>query len=261
MSDNNINSKTYDELLQLIDKSNNDEQDYNNFNKKETGLFDIQKFNKEFEERHKADMEKAKLLNYNKLNQLENENQIIELQPYEKSIYENLIGIKNTIVNMSIDIYHLNFSSDFLTKENRLYYLGIIILIIVLLIYSFIKLFSDDDKDCTIELSELEKIRPLCSAYHNCPYNTHQPDYHNHINKINSSKTTFKTSADNLPDTSKLNDVQNDLENDVYNNVQDNVQDNEGTSDLKYNTIYKDKIIDVEKEEQNGGNIGKCNLM
>ena len=38
MSDNNINSKTYDELLQLIDKSNNDEQDYNNFNNARVGV-------------------------------------------------------------------------------------------------------------------------------------------------------------------------------------------------------------------------------
>jgi len=103
--------------------------------------FDIAEFNKKFEQvmdERKKEADKENGTKLNKLSQEANEN---KKNPYNQTIGEILIGIKNTFFGILFDLFDGQFDVSILTKEHRMYYIGMIILSIVL-IYSFMNILN-----------------------------------------------------------------------------------------------------------------------
>lgn len=105
--------------------------------KSKSKTFDTDKFNREFiYKRDKAKLQteiksKEKL---DKLNKEANE----ELRPlYSLSLSEIFIGIKDTWFDILDDLLALNINSNLITKNNRLFYIGITIIIIAVLFYLY----------------------------------------------------------------------------------------------------------------------------
>jgi hypothetical protein len=96
--------------------------------------FDLGKFNSAFE---KQIME-TKLLNKEKdkkrLDMLNKESQE-KISLYDMSIVDFLIGIKDTWFDILDNLLQLNLSWDVITKDNRLFFIGLTFLIIALFLY------------------------------------------------------------------------------------------------------------------------------
>ena len=112
-------------------------QNNNNFTRPD-GKFDnaafIKQFNKIYEEQHNKNVAIAKAKDAAQLALLNKE--FTNEQPYKKNIYQILVGIKNTWFEIIDDMLLLNYDR-FLIKKNRLFYIGLTILIIVLCVYIF----------------------------------------------------------------------------------------------------------------------------
>ena len=111
------------------------------------GLFNINDFNKVYEimkEQRKKILQENDITELNKLN--EEANIVKKVQPYEQNIYEILVGIKNTINGIIYDLInnmkYFTFNIDIFYKNDRLFYIGLIFIIIAILLFLFDLLFK-----------------------------------------------------------------------------------------------------------------------
>ncbi len=98
--------------------------------------FDLDLFNKTFTEN--AENEKKKIEEINK-KQLELLNsQIIDKKLLELTLLEILIGIKNSWFGLFDDILSMNYNKNMLFKSNRMFFIGVSLLIfqIIILVYA-----------------------------------------------------------------------------------------------------------------------------
>lgn len=102
--------------------------------------FDIAEFNKKFEQVMDERKKETENEEKNKLKKLESETEK-KKTPYNQTIGEILIGIKDTFIDIVHDILNGEFDSDLLLKKHRLYYIGISILLIVV-IYSILNILD-----------------------------------------------------------------------------------------------------------------------
>ena len=112
--------------------------------KNEDGKFDIDKFNREFGQykiKRKDEMQEQLQQKLDELNR-----PVIETPPYQLSIGEIAINTKDSIFNIIDDLLNFKFSWDVITKENRLFYLGVFLVVIALIIYLY-RFFMDDVVD------------------------------------------------------------------------------------------------------------------
>lgn len=107
--------------------------------------FDINKFNKEFvqfqesNKKEKGEKEKEKLA---KLNE-----QKVEIKKlYQLSLYDILVGIKNTWFGILDDSLNFQFNIETFTKNNRLFFVGCTFFIIAILVFCY-NLFFDEEKE------------------------------------------------------------------------------------------------------------------
>jgi hypothetical protein len=89
-------------------------------------------FNNNFENNKIKQYEKNKMDEIEKLNKLNIDEPVKKL--YEYTIMENLIDIKNTFFDILDGILNKTITYDIFTKNNNMYFFGIILVIIGLLI-------------------------------------------------------------------------------------------------------------------------------
>lgn len=102
--------------------------------------FDIAEFNKKFNQvmdEKKKETEKA---DNSKLRQLELATEK-KKSPYNQTLGEIIIGIKDSIFGIIGDILDGEFDAELITKNHRLYYIGMTLIMIVL-IYSLLNILS-----------------------------------------------------------------------------------------------------------------------
>lgn len=114
------------------------------------GKFDINKFNSSFD-KSKDD---NKLINKEHDNEvLQKLNSFTDSKPlYKNTISEIIIGIKNTWFYLLDDLLEQKFTFDTFTKENRLFYVGITLVCIAVILY-FYNFFTSDDENVPIQKS------------------------------------------------------------------------------------------------------------
>jgi hypothetical protein len=73
------------------------------------------------------------------------DNTVAETPLYQKSIMELFIGLKNTWFDILDDILAGDFSTNMITKNDRLFYIGLTIVIVALLLYIY-NYFTEKEK-------------------------------------------------------------------------------------------------------------------
>jgi hypothetical protein len=121
--------------------------------------FDLAGFNKAFDEQKDQTKKLEVELIKNKLD-IMNEKNKNKKRLYDMSILDIMIGIKDTWFNLIDDLLNKNISMHTFTKDNNLFYLGITILIITLVIYIYNTLFTRD-----IKMNENENIQKIYHIY------------------------------------------------------------------------------------------------
>lgn len=116
--------------------------------------FDLDKFNLYFDQyidKRKKEMKKSMFLNLSRLNA-----QVNEIPIYKESLGQILINTKDTLFNILDDMLQFNFKKDVFTKNNRLFYLGILFLILAIVIYSLhiIATYSSADNKINININK-----------------------------------------------------------------------------------------------------------
>ena len=112
--------------------------------KNDDGKFDIDKFNRQFGQykiKRKDEMEERIQQKLDELNR-----PVEETPPYKLSIGTIAINTKDSIFNVIDDLLSFNFSWSIITKEHRLFYLGVFLITIALIIYLY-RFFMDDVVD------------------------------------------------------------------------------------------------------------------
>jgi len=104
--------------------------------------FDLAKFNKEFEEKKKINNERNTELEQQRLQFMNQE--IKEKKAYNSTIQEYAIGIKDTWFGIYDDLMQKDFSINVFNRDDRLFYVGLTIVIIVILVY-ILELFTSSD--------------------------------------------------------------------------------------------------------------------
>jgi hypothetical protein len=110
------------------------------------GLYNVNDFNKAYNimKEHRKKISQDNDLTY--LNQLTEKENIKHISIYNQNISDIMINLKNTINDilndLIIDIVHLRFNINIFFKDGRMFYLGLIFIIIGLLLYIFNLLFD-----------------------------------------------------------------------------------------------------------------------
>lgn len=146
MSKDNLDKYTQN----LIDVANeNSNIDINKYIT--NGKFDLSKFNTGFEREKKEQKELNKDKQNARLNLL---NDVVNNKPiYKQTIGEILIGIKDTWFYLIDDLLQQKFTLDTFTKENRLFYIGITLLIFSIILY-LLNFFLEKDDEPKIKNNE-----------------------------------------------------------------------------------------------------------
>lgn len=104
--------------------------------------FDSVLFNKKFDAYADQEKKRIKKMENDRINLLSAEPK--EKEIYQLNIYEILVGIKNSWFGILDDLLEQRFSWSILTKNNRMFFIGVTFIIITVLLYIFSVLTEDD---------------------------------------------------------------------------------------------------------------------
>lgn len=115
-----------------------DQADQNDPNKR----FDLGKFNKVFDVNREITKRNQRVKDLQKLNELSSTESMTSL--YDLNLSQILINTKNTWFGVLDDLLDQRFQLDTFTREDRLFYIGLTIVIIAVILYLYALLISDD---------------------------------------------------------------------------------------------------------------------
>lgn len=129
------------------------------FYRSDTGEFDFDKFNLEFDQyKERRDAEQERNLQ-EKLAELNKPKEIIPI--YGQSIGQVLIDTKNSLFELLDDLLQGEFTTLTFTKNHRLFYIGLILLFIAIFMYIITIAISDNNynqKNDVIEVNHIHRI-------------------------------------------------------------------------------------------------------
>lgn len=114
-----------------------------NSNKSQDKEFDVKAFNKAFEEQQaklKEETQKQEEVTLSKMNEQPKEKSLTSL-----SVGEILINTKDAWFDILDDILHYKIGWEILTKNNRLFYIGITIATLAIIFYLY-EIFTEEEK-------------------------------------------------------------------------------------------------------------------
>jgi len=106
---------------------------------------DGEDFNREFVFKKKEIARENKVKSQEKLDRLTEAANIEEKSLYNLSIVEFLIGIKNTWFEILDDILAGNFSMSIITAKNRLFFIGLTIVLMAMILYIYNYFTNEED--------------------------------------------------------------------------------------------------------------------
>lgn len=118
------------------------------------GTFDIDRFNRDFDqykERRKREMQEKLDKRLSELNNPEP-----ETPAYDLSIGQIAINIKDSIFNIIDDIINFKFSWNLLLKGNRLFYLGLVLIIFASIAYLYYYFIPEKGPEKVIHIHEIK---------------------------------------------------------------------------------------------------------
>ena len=106
--------------------------------------FDLKKFNKVFDINRELSKRNQRVKDLEKLNELSRVEMMTSL--YDLNISQILVNIKNTWFNLLDDLLEQRFQLDTFTKENRLFYTGLTILVIAVIMYIYTMIAGEEEQ-------------------------------------------------------------------------------------------------------------------
>jgi hypothetical protein len=176
--DQTINQQTENSITNTANPSNKEAD------------FDITKFNAAYEEDAEARKKVAREKERKKLAALNKAPPKKKI--YQLSIGEVLIGIKDTWFEIIDDLLQQKFSFDIFTKSNRLFFIGLTVSIIVLIIYLY-ELLTEDETE--INANKVDKVKEVHHIYHLMQ----SPDGNTKNNKLPGISSMTATNFHSLP--------------------------------------------------------------
>jgi len=107
------------------------------------GKLDIDHYNREFSQYSDKRKEEMKRVLAEKLEELNKPKQVELI--YDLSIGQIALNTKDAIFDILDDTVNLRFTSDMLTKNNRLFYLGIVLVLTACLLFLYMLFGADSD--------------------------------------------------------------------------------------------------------------------
>lgn len=130
------------------------------FYKLDNGKFDVDKFNRDFDQykdQRKAEMQvqiQKRLAELNK--------KAPDIPAYNLSIGQTIINIKDSMVNILDDLLQFKFNYETFSKQNRMYYLGLMFVIIGLIFFLYYSLTDcekvEEPQSNILEIKHLHRI-------------------------------------------------------------------------------------------------------
>ena len=108
------------------------------------GKLDIDHYNRDISQYSEIRKNDIKILIDRKLEDL-NKQKPVELV-YDLSIGQIIINLKDSLFNILDDVINLRLNSNTLTKENRLFYLGIFLIVLACIMFSYSFFNIDENK-------------------------------------------------------------------------------------------------------------------
>lgn len=125
--------------------------DANDPNKK----FDLGQFNKVFDVNREITKKNQRVADIQKLNELSKTETKTSL--YDLNISQILINTKNTWFNTLDDVLDRRFELNTITKDNRLFYIGLTIIFISVILYLYV-IMSSDSEDGLRQIKQTPKV-------------------------------------------------------------------------------------------------------
>lgn len=120
------------------------------------GIFDVNKFNEDYKKQQERMLNEQRQSEFNELRKKEVRNTL----PINKSIGEILIEIKNAWFGVFGDVVTFKWRRDILTKENRLFYIGLTI-VICTMIFLIVRMFMNTDNPTKQKPDKLIEIHHI----------------------------------------------------------------------------------------------------
>jgi len=136
------------------------------FYKLDNGKFDIDKFNRDFDQykdKRKIEMKEQLQKKLDDLNKKEP-----EIPAYNLSIGQTIINTKDTMVNTLDDLLQFKFNYETFSRDNRLYYLGLMFVIIGIIFFLYYSLMDNTVvKESSLNIMEIKHMHHIVN--HNMP--------------------------------------------------------------------------------------------
>jgi hypothetical protein len=126
--------------------------------------FDLNKFNIIFDRNKEIQKENQRIKDLNKLNALSQETNKVSL--YNLSMYDIIVNAKNAWFGLLDDLLNRSFNMQTLTKDNRLFYLGLTIVIFCVILYIFVLMMNEgkqeehDDRNIVYHIHQYQNTNP-----------------------------------------------------------------------------------------------------
>jgi len=117
--------------------------------------FDSKKFNQEFEKEIDIKKTRSKYIESEKLAKMSKEETTKSIT--NMTIAELLINIKDAWFDMIDDLLQNQFNLEIFTKNNRLFYIGLTLVVIIILIYIYDTITDDQD----VENKKIVEVRHI----------------------------------------------------------------------------------------------------
>jgi hypothetical protein len=127
-----------------------------------TKKIDLGKFNIIFERNKEVAKESQRLKDLEKLNALSQEKQTVSL--YDLSLFDIIINAKNAWFNVLDDLLDQKLELATFTKDNRLFYLGLTIIVFTTILYIY-TLFLTDETDIRGSSSSQGNVKKIYHIY------------------------------------------------------------------------------------------------
>lgn len=146
----------YDNMDNTQNSSNNDPNKFTT-----NGKFDIGKFNDAFDQQKADQKEATKNNDEYKLRLLNSD--VAPKSLYESTVSDILYGVKNTWFFLLDDLLQQKFTIYTFTRDNRLFFIGITLIVIALIVYLY-NYFSEDEDD-NDDFEKYKEVKNLIKQY------------------------------------------------------------------------------------------------
>lgn len=152
MGQQGINDFIYPQLTSF-NSENHQLSNVTNSSNVSSNKLDIQEFNKNFEKKIEQSKGENKILERNRLERLNK--QQIEKKPYQLSVAEILIAIKDSWFGIIDDLLQRQFYIETFIKKNRMFYIGLTIVIIAIIFYLYDTIIDNSINSNNIDSSNI----------------------------------------------------------------------------------------------------------